>query len=111
MTEHTIAESERQEYFKQLTQASHGQEVELEIMGLDIGDQIEKDWVEFEGLTYDPELKVLHLYTASLEHQILNPGEIIAAKENDVLKSLLVKDSSGHSQILQFRNVQLPAEH
>ncbi len=104
MTEHTITESERELYFSEISKSARGREVELEIMGLDMGDQIEKDWVEFQGLSYDPENKVLYLYTASLEHKILNPGDIIASEENNLLKYLYVKDSEGHSQIMKFRN-------
>ncbi len=112
MIEHTIPEAERKDYFDLISKSAHGQEIELEIIGLDIGDQVEKDWVAFEGISYDPEAKTLHLYTDSLEHQIPNPSEIIAAEENSLVTSLFVKDSLGHFQIIKFRNaVQSVEQH
>lgn len=90
-----------------------GLHVELEVAGLDIGDQIEKEWTLLEGLSYDPKEDGIHIYTSPLDHFIPAPTEIIASEDGPMVSSILVKDDDGHFQIIKFRLPLMlgPAQH
>lgn len=81
-----------------------GQNVELEIAGLDVGDQIEIEWTSFDGLSYSPREDKIYLHTPDETHDIEGPREMIAFADTDGSWSMLtVQDSNGQVQIIRFR--------
>ena len=77
--------------------------VEIEVAGLDVGDQIEAEWVPLSGISYDPKDDVLSVETEVLEHLIRNPVELLAEQEADGLHSITVVDREGHRQVIRLR--------
>ncbi len=103
MNNHVINKTEYKDYFDSISRLIKGQQVELEVTGLDIGDQIETDWVTLEGFSYDPKSEILVVHTPTLDHSVHHPVQIIAAEEGQELSSLFIKDTDEHTHIVQFR--------
>ena len=78
--------------------------IELEIMGLDIGDQIEVDAIQLDGINYDQIADTLHISTKPLAHAIQSPSEIIIASEGNNISAICVKDGENHTHILKFNS-------
>jgi len=100
---HLIKKNEWKNYFDQTSKHLQGHEIEIEIVGLDVGDQIEEEWISLKGLSYDPKENVLFVNTSQSEHPIFTPLEIITSEEGSLIRSIVVKDSDGRLQILKFR--------
>lgn len=103
MKNHIIDKTEYKKYFDNISRLIKGQQVELEVTGLDIGNQIETEWVALEGFSYDPKDEVLVVHTPTLDHAVHRPIQIIAAEEGSELSSLFIKDTDEHTHIVQFR--------
>lgn len=103
MKNHVINKVEYKKYFDDISKLIKGQQVELEVTGLDIGNQIESEWVAFEGFSYDPKQEILVVHTPTLDHAIHHPIKIIAAEENSTLSSISISDTEDHTHIVQFR--------
>lgn len=104
MQNHTIDKAEYKSYFDNISRLIKGQQVELEVTGLDIGNQIESEWVALEGFSYDPQEEILVVHTPALDHAVHHPIQIIAAEEGLELNSLFIKDTDDHTHIVQFRH-------
>lgn len=112
MYNHTIDKAEYKKYFDNISRLIKGQQVELEVTGLDIGNQIETEWVTLEGFSYDPKDEILVVHTPTLDHAVHHPVQIIAAEEGPELNSLFIKDTEEHTHIVQFRRpLQLKQPH
>jgi hypothetical protein len=82
-----------------------GRHVEIEIVGLDLGDQIEAEWLPLRGMRFGERAGRLHVLLqqgAELDHAI-EAVELWAEISGGQLSSLVAIDTSGHKQILRFR--------
>jgi len=98
-----IALIDRQQYFSQIGKMIEGLQVEIEIAGLDVGDQIEKEWSAIQGFIYDADEDTLHLDIAPANYKIVSLQEVIAVEDGFRLKSICVKDGAGNLRIMHFR--------
>ena len=53
-----------------------GKEVEIEVTGLSIGDQIEQEWIQLLGISYDPKNDLIEILVEGLDHLIRKPREV-----------------------------------
>jgi hypothetical protein len=90
-------------YFDQISKMAVGKWMQLEIVDPAIGDQIEEDWMLFEGVSYDRVEDVLHVHTDVLDHAIPHLENVVS-QENGTLKSVSIKDEDGRIQIIHFRD-------
>ena len=105
-----IPQAEWQAYFDSMSNTMAGTQAELEVASLGLGDQLEAEWVEFEGITYDPKDDVLEFDLADLDHMIDKPREIWVDETPHSLLSLEVVDAEGLRHILLLRTpMMLPA--
>jgi hypothetical protein len=93
-------------FFASLSKRARGHQILLELIGTEIGDQIEDEWKLFEGLSYDRESDIIHLHTRFVEHAISAPRSIMA-QEHGSLRSLCIQNEAGFLQIVHFRNPPL----
>jgi len=54
-----VAKAQWQVWFDHLDRALAGKRAEIEVTGLDLGHQVEADWVSLIGVSYDPRNDVL----------------------------------------------------
>ena len=69
-----LDKSEWAPFFDRLSDNISGEEVEVEVVSLQAGDQIATNWVRLSGLTYDPKDDALDVFTESLDHRIPAPS-------------------------------------
>ena len=93
-----------------------GREVELDVIGLDVGDQIEGTHLILDGVSYDSSGDALHVFLQTgtrdqhLDHIIHAPREIYLGVAEAGISLLAVMDGEGHKQFLRFRDLlQLPS--
>lgn len=89
-------------FFNQISRLARGRQMQLELIGEDFGDQIEKDWDFFEGLSYDRPKDILWVHAPGLEHSIEEPREVVIGGRG-LLSLIGIQDSQGHIQIVRFR--------
>ncbi|HVK61606.1 MAG TPA: DUF5335 family protein [Bdellovibrionales bacterium] len=109
----TLDRGQWQYYFDLISKVAPGQKLELEVAGLDIGDQIEEEWVSLIGLSYEPKGDVLTVLTESMDHAIEHPKDIVVAEDGIRVAFVAIADLENHVQILRFRQpllLQEPAD-
>src|SRR6267154_6629704 len=78
-------------------------EAEIEVASLELGDQIEAEWVPLLGITYDPKDDVLEVALDGLDHLIPKPRQIFVDEGLGGLASFEVVDHAGVRHIVQLR--------
>jgi len=91
-------------FFDRVSKELTAKQVEIEVEGLDIGDEIEAEWIPFTGISYDPKDDVLSVFSEELEHMIRKPKEIWVDIGVDGLHSMEVVDADDHKQIILLRD-------
>ena len=99
----TLQKNKWRGFFDLVSKMVQGQQIELEVAGLDTGDQIEAEWSLVDGLTYEEESDVLFIHTADLEHMIRKPLEIIVGEKGAMIEMVSIKDEGQRVQIVRFR--------
>ena len=63
-------------FFDWLSQSLLGARAEIEVASLDLGDQIEAEWLPLLGITYDDKDDLLEVALDGLDHLIYGPREV-----------------------------------
>ena len=79
-------------------------EAEIEVASLDLGDQVEADWLPLLGIVYDPKSDVVEVALDGLDHMIHKPREIYIDGGAQTLTSVEIVDAEGTKQIVQLRD-------
>lgn len=58
------------DFFNGMSAVVRGKQVEIEVVGLDLGDEVQAEWVPLNGLTYEPKQNTLYVYAGELDHAI-----------------------------------------
>lgn len=93
-----------QKYFDTLSKIVVGKQAEIEVASLRLGDQLEAEWVQFFGISYDPKDDVLEVLLEGLDHLIPKPREIYVEGSPATLSSIEVIDEDGNQQIVRLRD-------
>jgi len=110
MTE-KIDKSEWIPFLERASEVLAGKQAEIEAASLDIGDQLEVEWLPLFGLAYDPKNDIIKLDLDHFEHLIHHPLELyVEVGEPDQMISLEVRDADGVQHIIKLRDpLLLPA--
>jgi len=100
-----IDEPDWQRYFNFISKLMRGQLLEMETIGLEVGDQIDEVWNTLEDLSYDPAQQLLFIQTQFLARSIFHPREIYALEEGSVVRAICVRDVNDNMRILSFREL------
>ncbi|RMG55652.1 MAG: hypothetical protein D6717_07670 [Gammaproteobacteria bacterium] len=102
-----IRELERdhwKDYFDHFSSVSGTELVEVEVAGLDIGDQVEAEWLPLAGISYDPKDDVLTIDAGEvLQHMVRSPRVIRVDEDDSGIHSFEVEDGDGHVQVLRLK--------
>jgi hypothetical protein len=104
MGQQEIAKTQWKPFFDAISKATRASQIEIELAGLDIGDQIAEEWTQFEGFSYDPKDDVLFVHTPILDHAIRRPQAIVADIDGSLTRSISLKDADDRVQIIRFRS-------
>jgi hypothetical protein len=97
-----LNKSEWQPYFDRVSKALAGEQAEIEVSSLELGNQIEARWVPLLGITYDPKSDVVEVLVEGLDHLIQHP-QTVYIEHNGGLHSMEVIDDSDTRQIVRLR--------
>jgi hypothetical protein len=103
MTTHALEKTEWSVYFDRMTKAILGKQAEIEVASLQLGAQIEAEWVALLGVTYDRKADVLEIALDGLEHLIPKPQQIFVDEGHAGLESFEVIDQAGIRHIVRLR--------
>jgi hypothetical protein len=113
-TTRRLQDRELQEYCDRFTQrflrGNTPLDVDVEVIGADIGDQHETELGRLHGLTYDSDTHELDVIFDSGEHHVFAVTQAWALEEPDgFLSALQVRRPDGNQEIIQFAHAPLPA--
>lgn len=111
MSTRSILKKDWKDYLDNYSKRILSDVVELDVESLDLGDQIEADWVKLEGMTYDPKDDMLCLYTESLRHFIAHPQSIWVIENGSKLSSIQIEDAEGIKHIVNIRDAESVRAH
>ena len=103
MANRKLTRDEWNPYFDVMTHALEGNRTEVEVAGLELGDQVEEDWLRLDGITFDPKDDALWVYTNVVNHAIAKPREIQVAERGAGIEAVSVSDAEGHVSIVRLR--------
>lgn len=98
-----LARAQWQTYFDRVSRSLAGRQAEIEVVGLGIGDQVEKEWTALNGLAYDPKDDVFEVLTEDVDHLVSRPKDIYVDQEADGLRSVEVIDADDNRQLIKLR--------
>jgi hypothetical protein len=105
-----LEKTEWRSFFDRITKALVGKRAEIEVDSLDLGSQIEAEWLPLLGIAYDPKDDVLEIALDGHDHLIAKPKEVYVDIGATGLANLQVVDRNGVSQIVKLRDpLMLPA--
>lgn len=91
-------------YFDHVSKLLDGKRVEIEVASLQIGSQVEAEWLPLLGIVYDPKDDLIEVALEGLDHMILKPQEVYVDQEAVLLNSMEVIDADGVRQIVRLRD-------
>jgi hypothetical protein len=102
-----------QKYFDQMSKTQLvGKQVEIEVMSLKLGDQIEQEWIQLLGISYDPKNDLVEILVEGLDHLIRKPREVWVDHGAAGLASIEVVDADDVRQLIRLREpLMLPFSH
>jgi hypothetical protein len=103
MAVRTLEKQEWHGYFDRISRGLLGKRAEIEVASLELGDQIEAEWVPLLGITYDQKDDVLEIALDGLDHLIPKPRRIFVDEGLGGLASFEVVDHAGVRHIVQLR--------
>ena len=105
-----LAKPQWQAYFDRISKALGAKQVQIEVTGLGLGDQIEADWIPLMGLSYDPKNDVFAVIAEGIDHLIRHPKQIHIDHELDLLLSIEAIDAEDNHHIILLKDpLSLPA--
>jgi hypothetical protein len=98
------------EFLTNLSRAIAGKRAEIEIASLDLGDQIQAEWLPLLGMSYDPKDDLIEIALEGLDHLIRHPVRLMVESEGLHISSIEVVDAGGLQQLVRLRDpLMLPA--
>lgn len=101
-------------YLEDVTKNMPASEVVIEVIGEEIGDQVEANWLPFRFFEYDPRDDVFEVavggrgpeYPVVLRHLVYHPVRLWVDQEEGILPTqLLVEDREGTMTLVRVRQV------
>jgi Family of unknown function (DUF5335) len=103
MTTRKLDKREWHPFFDRISKTLIGKRAEIDVASLELGDQIEAEWLPLIGITYDPRQDMLEIALEGLDHLIPYPKQIYIDETEGVLTDLEVIDVEGASRIVHMR--------
>jgi hypothetical protein len=106
-----IEKSKWAAYCERVSEALQGP-AEIEVVSLDLGNQVEADWLPLIGISYDPKDDIIDIALQGVGHIIRHPRELRADGEFAELSALEITDKDGVQHLVRLKDIlALPAPH
>ena len=105
MSTQRIEKDRLKDYFDHFSMIMPAELIEIEVAGLDLGDQVEADWVPLSGISYDPknDVVVVDLNDGQVQHSIRAPVEVEVEEEDEGIRSIGIRCGEGHLHVLRLK--------
>jgi hypothetical protein len=103
MTHDLIPKEHWSEFFNTLTKDFRDHRIDLEVAGLDVGDQLEEEYVPLDGFSYEPRSDTLVVHSPNHDHEILRPAEVGVAHEGAAIGGVSIMDTEGRVHLVRFK--------
>jgi len=106
----SVAKEQWKAFCDGLTAALVGLRAEVEVSSLDLGNQVEAEWLPIYGVTYDHKDDLIEVALEGIDHLIRHPQELHVEGDPTRLDAILVVDRDSVRHIVRFREpLMLPA--
>ena len=105
MKTNRINSQDWQAKLNQVSKKLDNRNINIEVIGFDIGDQILAKSVHLKGLTYEPKYNTIEITSEKFEHNIHSPSEIYFTSNDEnieSIESIEIIDSKNRKQIISF---------
>ncbi len=110
MATRSLAKSQWETYFDQVAKHLKVSQAEIEVVGMNLGDQVEGEWVPFYGISYDPKDDVVEFVLEGVDHLVHHSEEVYIDEDIEGLRSIEVVGSDGIRHIAKLKEIlKLPA--
>ena len=110
MSDDVIDKGQWEFFCDRLSRQLEGAQAEIEVASLNIGDQIQAEWVPLIGVSYDPKDDIVAIAVEGLDHIVREPGALSVQRDGPMVRSLAVESRAGERHIVKFREpLSLPA--
>jgi hypothetical protein len=99
-----LQKAEWQQYFDRIARGLVGKRAEIDVESLDIGSQVEAEWLTLQGISYEPREDILSVMLEGLNHLIRRPVSVFVDVEFGQLVSLAVTDNDKVRHIIKLRS-------
>ena len=104
MTIRKLEKKEWKPYLDLVSKLLETKDAEIEVASLDLGDQVQAEWLPLLGISYDPNDDLVEVALDGLDHMIPHPREIYLDNGARALTSIEIVDSAGVKQIVKLRD-------
>jgi hypothetical protein len=111
MPDYNVDKEDWASFLEWVTQGLAGERVEIDVLSLDIGAQVEARAMPLLGLAYDHRNDLIEVALDGLDHLIHHPKELSAHEEEDGLLSIRIVDKDDVTQIIKLTGpLNLPVQ-
>jgi hypothetical protein len=103
MSMRELARGEWRRYCDRVSKALVGQQAELDIVSLDLGDRVEARWLPLLGVVFDAKADSLEIALEGIGHTIREPREVYIEETPRGLVALEVIAADETRQTVRFR--------
>jgi len=112
MNASTLPKPEWSRFFANVSRTLQGKQVEIEILSLKLGDEIEVERLPLLGLAYDPKNDLVEVALQDVDHMIRKPKDIYVDVGPAGLLTIEVTSADDTREIIRFRDpLMLPGPH
>ncbi|HEY4264804.1 MAG TPA: DUF5335 family protein [Micropepsaceae bacterium] len=90
-------------YCDRLSDVLESSNAEIEVASLDLGNQIEAEWLPFHGITYDDKDDIIDIELEGLDHIINHPQALRIDEDFAGLTTLEIKDGDGIQHVVRLK--------
>jgi len=90
-------------FFDAMSEALAGKQAEIEVDALNLGSQIEAEWLPLYGVTYDDKDDLFEVALEGLDHLIRQPREVSIVTGRNGIDGIEVVDGDGTAHIITLR--------
>jgi hypothetical protein len=104
MTVRSIEKADWTAFCATVSKALEGSQAEIEVESLELGDQTEKDWAPWIGITYDPKDDIIDIALEDTDHIVNHPQELVADIDDVNISSIQITDADGVRHLVRLKD-------
>ncbi len=103
-----ITRDHLKDYLDHFSSIMPAEKAEIEVAGLDLGDQIGAEWATMSGISYDPkdDVVVVDIDDGQLQHMIRHPVDFEVQEDDDGVHAFEIRCGEGHLHIIRLKSPQ-----